>query len=176
MEGYTLDDFMDYLEVATESIGGAVANFKQTFLIKRGEVQKSIKQTIKQAKAAAKAGNPDEAIQLYQKAIKGYQGLLATAKKIPDTQTVSGEKYQDGSDSYKGMNKTEAIQWCNDQISKCQAAIAKIKNKGMKADRKAAAKAAKEESKNAAEEALLGLDSALGAMEDYEDSDPLLGL
>jgi hypothetical protein len=161
----TFDDFM----VAIEGI--ISPDQKQTWRIKGGEVAKSIKATIKEAKAAVKSKDYDQAINLYKKALKGYQGLLATAKKIPDKQNLSGMKYTDGSDTYKGSAKTSAITWCNKKISECQNAIQMIQDKKTKADRKAGAAAT--------ESALMDLDAVLeglGVTETNDDESPVDGL
>ena len=152
---------------------------KQRKNIQLGQISKQITATIKDAKKAARHKDYDQAIALYNKAIKGYQGLLSMAKKIPD-RTVHGGKYADGSDTVKSASKVDAINWCNSKISGCQAAIQKIKDKKSKADNKAAKKAAK-----AATEGYTDVDDALEslltelnepAMESFDDEDPLAGL
>jgi tetratricopeptide (TPR) repeat protein len=160
----TFDDFM----VAIEGI--ISPDQKQKWRIKGGEVAKSIKATIKEAKAAVKSKDYDQAINLYKKALKGYQGLLATANKIPDKQNLSGMKYTDGSDTYKGSAKTSAIKWCNKKISECQNAIQMIQDKKTKADRKAGAAAT--------ESALMDLDAVLEGLgvTETDDESPVDGL
>ena len=174
LAGYTIENFMEF---AMEGI--ISPDQKQAWNIKGGEISKQMKATIKEAKKAAKAKNYDQAIALYNKAIKGYRGLLATAKKIPDKQLganalMVGAKYADGSDSYKGYAKNKAIAWCNQQISACQAAIQKIKDKQMKASAKA--------SESAIEDAFTDFEGALESLLDDSngdvsaDEDPLAGL
>ena len=174
LAGYTIENFMEF---AMEGI--ISPDQKQAWNIKGGEISKQMKATIKEAKKAAKAKNYDQAIALYNKALKGYRGLLATAKKIPDKQLganalMVGAKYADGSDSYKGYAKNKAIAWCNQQISACQAAIQKIKDKQMKASAKA--------SESAIEDAFTDFEGALESLLDDSngdvsaDEDPLAGL
>ena len=174
LAGYTIENFMEF---AMEGI--ISPDQKQAWNIKGGEISKQMKATIKEAKKAAKAKNYDQAIALYNKALKGYRGLLATAKKIPDKQIganplMVGGKYADGSDSYKGYAKNKAIAWCNQQISACQAAIQKIKDKQMKASAKA--------SESAINDAFSDFEGALESLlgdsnEDVPaDEDPLAGL
>lgn len=174
--------------IAAIAAGIAKANDpddKQRKNIQLGQISKQITATIKDAKKAARNKDYDQAIALYNKAIKGYQGLLSMAKKIPD-RTVSGGKYADGSDTVKSVSKVQAINWCNSKISGCQAAIQKIKDKKSKADDKAAKKAAKAANKaGSATEGYTDVDDALEslltelnepAMESFDDEDPLAGL
>lgn len=173
---YTIEDFMTF---AMEGI--ISPDQKQKWNIQGGEISKQMKATIKEAKKAVKSKDYAQAINLYNKALKGYRGLLATAKKIPDKQlgtnvVENGIKYADGSDTYKGLAKSKAIAWCNQQISACQAAIQKIKDKQSKSESKA--------SESAIEEAFTDFESVLesltegGTSQESEppEEDPLAGL
>ena len=179
---------MEYHEAMESSCNATEENFiqfamegiispdqKQKWSIKYGQTRKEIKGVIKAAKAAAKSGDYAKAIGLYKKAKNGYKGLLSIANKIPDKQIMSGSKFADGSDTYKGSAKTSAIAWVNKQISACDAAILKLQNK----QKKSAANEAcgtKKACESSVEEALLDLDLVCESLTDCEDSDPLAGL
>lgn len=172
---YTIEDFMTF---AMEGI--ISPDQKQKWNIQGGEISKQMKATIKEAKKAVKSKDYAQAINLYNKALKGYRGLLATAKKIPDKQlgtnvVENGIKYADGSDTYKGLAKSKAIAWCNQQISACQAAIQKIKDKQSKSESKA--------SESAIDEAFTDFENVLESLTEGEsqeseppEEDPLAGL
>lgn len=147
---------------------------KQRKNIQLGQISKQITATIKDAKKAVKDKNYDQAIALYKKALKGYQGLLSMAEKIPD-KTVSG-KYLDGSDTVKSGSKIEAINWCNAKISNCQAAIQKINDRKLKDAKKNGS--ATESYTEGIDDALEGLLTELNepAMESSDEEDPLEGL
>ena len=197
-ESYAIEAAFSYyneleyqLSVATEGTANVVASVtlagiitaiccavdpdsKQKTRIKLGETSKQLRATMKEAKKCARTKDYDKAIALYNKAIKGYQGLLALANKIPDK--VSVHKNLDGSDTNKGIAKVDAINWCNSKISRCQAAIQAIKDKQIKAERKAASESYidMDDVDDVLESMLSDLNEPV--MESLDDEDPLSGL
>lgn len=130
------DEATEMIAVATEGIIDPDA--KRAHRIKFGEKRRQITGTLKKAKQARKAKDYKAAIALYQEAKKGFAGLMAEAKKIPDRETGAYNKaYRKGS-TYA---KTGLINWCITKMGECDNAIEAIRNGIMKSERKAAAKA-----------------------------------
>lgn len=180
-ENYTMTDFVDF------ALEGVIdPDTKRNLQMRFSEVSRELKQTMRSAAAAKKAGNFDEAISLYSKAKKGFQGLLATAKKMGNRTDARGKQYA-------SAGKQSAVNWCMKKMSECDGKIEAIKNQMVKGPRKAAEKEAsaakraqrKEDRaarraarKNkggdgeaAAESAIDMLDYTLLAMEAYDDYD-----
>lgn len=121
--------FCDDMTIATPANEGIISpDEKSRFSIKHGEDARQAKELRSKAKVEAKHGNYNKAISLTSKAMAIYSNLKKTANAIPDKNTTSGIKFSDGSDSYKGVSKTAALDWCNRMISTCQAELLKYKN------------------------------------------------
>lgn len=190
-------------DIATESVASVTfsavlalaaafdSNSRQAWRLKNSEAKKAVDKSIKEAKAAVKAGDSDKAINLYKNAIKGYQGILAAVKKVPNRTTVDdgASKYIDKGNA-ASIGKNAAIQYLEDKISQCEDAILKIKEAPLKAARKQAekderdAKRAAKKNKNTSDEAtesflddaLFELDMAIEGMSIDDDEEPLEGL
>lgn len=136
-----IEDFIDAdqdIAIATEGIIDPDA--KRAHRIKFGEKKRQIQSIVKKARQAKKAKDFAAAISLYQEAKKGFQGLLAEAKKIPDRATGAYNKaYAKG----PTVSKTSLINWCIRKMGECDNAIEAIRNGQMKGERKAAAKEAR---------------------------------
>lgn len=148
------------IAIATEGIIDPDA--KRAHRIKFGEKKRQIQSVVKKARQAKKAKDFAAAISLYQEAKKGFQGLLAEAKKIPDRATGAYNKAYAKGPTY---NKTNLINWCIKKMGECDNAIEAIRNGQMKGERKAAAKEARAARKAAKKAAKNG-----GATESYLDS------
>ena len=199
----TDDDDMCSYDTAIESVASVTfsavlalaaafdSNSRQAWRLKNSEAKKAVDKSIKEAKAAVKAGDSDKAINLYKNAIKGYQGILAAVKKVPNkTSADTGvSKYIEKGNS-ASAGKNAAIQYLEEKISQCEDAILKIKEAPLKAARKQAekderdAKRAAKKNKNTSDEAtesflndaLFELDMAIEGMTIDDDEEPLEGL
>lgn len=129
------DDADEAIAIATEGI--ISPDHKRANRIKFGEKKRQIKSIVKKARQAKKAKDYKTAISLYQEAKKGFAGLLAEAKKLPNYTDYRGQGYQSGA-------KNSLINWCISKMGECDNAIEAIRNGIMKSDRKAAKRAAKE--------------------------------
>lgn len=141
-----IEDFAEAdqnIAIATEGIIDPDA--KRALRIQFGEKRRQIKSVVKKARAAKKAKDFATAIAMYQEAKKGYQSLLAEAKKLPDRairQTnASGDVIGNGKAS--SSHKVGLINWCIQKMGECDNAIEAIKNGQMRRERKAAEKEAR---------------------------------
>ena len=141
-----IEDFAEAdqnIAIATEGIIDPDA--KRALRIQFGEKKRQIKSVVKKARAAKKAKDFATAIAMYQEAKKGYQSLLAEAKKLPDRaihQTnSSGLIVCNGKAS--SLPKVGLINWCIKKMGECDNAIEAIKNGQMRRERKAAEKEAR---------------------------------
>lgn len=150
------------------------SNSRQAWRMKNSEAKKAIDKSIKEAKAAVKAGETDKAINLYKNAIKGYQGILAAVKKLPKKSNAdAGLSKTLVKDNRDGIGKTAAIGYLEDKIASCEDAILKIKNNKEKND-----SSENQASESYVDEALFSLDMAIEGLTSNieDDEDPLEGL
>lgn len=144
------DDADQNIAIATEGI--IDPDTKRAFRIKFGEKKRQIQSIVKKARQAKKAKDFTVAISLYQEAKKGYQGLLADAKKLPDKYrgsegsasigmdgngNISGGMIYAKNRKYASGSKTNLINWCIRKMGDCDNAIEAIRNRQMKYERKA---------------------------------------
>lgn len=116
------DPFLDY---AMEALDGVMPDVQRAFRIKYSDAKKECKANLKQAKSAAKSGNYKEAIKYVTAAKKGFLGMKAVAKKLPNHTGQVGD--------YKSMTKVSLLNWIGGQISKCDNMIEKYQIKMKKA-------------------------------------------
>lgn len=116
------DPFLDY---AMEALDGVMPDAQRAFRIKYSDAKKECKANLKQAKSAAKSGNYKEAIKYVTAAKKGFLGMKAVAKKLPNRTGQVGD--------YKSMTKVSLLNWIGSQISKCDNMIEKYQIKMKKA-------------------------------------------
>lgn len=127
--------FDEYFE-AMEGITGILnPRASRSVRIRSGETAKKIASVVKAARQAKKNGQYDQAVKLYKEAIQGYRGLLAQAKKISDN-TMANARYSSGDTENIGISKASAINWCKEQIERCQDAIEAIADLRAKGERK----------------------------------------
>lgn len=128
---YSLESFIAFCEdmmIADEAISIISPDQKQKWQIKYGEDSKEAKALIQEAKACATRDDYAQAISHVKQAMTKYNSMKAIATKIPNKNTMAGTKFNNGTMSYRGVAKTSTLDWCNKQISNCQALILKYQN------------------------------------------------
>lgn len=121
-------NFCNHMEISNETISIISPDQKQKWQIKYGEDSKEAKALLQEAKACATRNEYVKAISLVKQAMAKYNSMKAIANKIPNKNTRSGTKFSNGTVSYRGIAKTSTLDWCNRQISNCQALILKYQN------------------------------------------------
>ena len=132
MDNFALESFIDFcdsMEIVQEAVFG---DEKMGINMLLSQDRKQAKGLMKAARKSYKEKDYAKAINLAKKSLAIWQSMKKEAGKLPDKQASSGRKYKDGSDSYKGVTKTNIIAGINGEISNIQAFIYKCQQAAKK--------------------------------------------